>query len=148
MMAASTVPWIRMTPTSTLRWPALWWTLFGLAQAALLAASVLPIPIEPPSVEHWDKWGHLMAYLGLAALAMLVCRSPRRRGLALAWLLLLGALIEGLQGLVPWRSMEAADLLANAAGVALGGLLAFTPLRDGLIWLERWLGGGRSVSGP
>jgi VanZ family protein len=113
-----------------------WWGLSALAQIALLTASLLPLPIEPPGVPHWDKWGHLLAYGGLAALGMLVCRTGRGRWWMLGWLLLLGALIEGLQGLLPWRSMEAADLLANAAGVALGGLVALTPLRERLVWLE------------
>lgn len=125
------------SPAQMLRLNRLWWLLFLIAQLALLIASLLPLPIEPPGLPHWDKWGHLLAYVGLAALGMLVCRTRRGRWLALGWLLLLGALIEGLQGLLPWRSMEAADLLANAAGVALGGLLALTPLRDGLVWVER-----------
>ena len=116
-----------------------WWGLSALAQIALVIASTLPLPIEPPGVPHWDKWGHLLAYVGLTALGMLVCRTRRGRWLMLGWLLLLGALVEVAQGLLPWRSMEAADLLANAIGVALGGLVALTPLRDALVWLEGWL---------
>lgn len=119
--------------------PRLWWSLFALAQLALLLACLLPLPIESPGLPHWDKWGHLLAYGGLAALGILVCRTRRGRWLVLGWLLLLGVLIEGLQGLLPWRSMEAADLLANTAGVALGGAVALTPLREALLWVEVWL---------
>ena len=127
---------MKASPTPLQR-PVLWWSLFLIAQLSLVLVSMLPLPIEPPGVPHWDKWGHLSAHAGLAALAMLVLRTPGGRWLGLVWLLLLGALIEGMQGLLPWRSMEAADLLANAAGVALGSLAALTPLRDALVWIER-----------
>ena len=33
-----------------------------------------------------------------------------------------GALIEGVQAFIPWRSAEGLDLLANAVGAALGVL--------------------------
>lgn len=126
-----------------LRWPRLWLSAFALAQGILLTLSLLPLPSIRPPVEHWDKWGHVLAHLLLATLAMLVLRTPRGRWLGLGWLVLLGALIEALQGLLPWRSMEAADLLANVTGTALGGLLALTRQRDALLWLEaRWAAGG------
>lgn len=125
--------------TDPLRWPRLWRTGFVLAQGILLLLSLLPLPSVQPPVEHWDKWGHVLAHLALAAIAVLVFRTPRGRWLALGWLVLFGVLIEALQGLLPWRSMEAADLLANLAGTALGGLLALTRQRDALLWLEgRW----------
>jgi VanZ family protein len=61
------------------------------------------------------------------------------RGRRLAALVLLGwgLLIEGLQGLLPWRSIEVADVAANTLGVALGALSAFTPWRGVLVRLER-----------
>lgn len=134
-----------MSGTARLRWSRAWMWLFALAQLAVLTLSLLPLAIEPPAVQHWDKGAHMLAYALLSGFAIALFRSTRGRWQALLWLLLLGALIEGLQGLLPWRSMEAADLLANATGVTLGGLLALTPLRDGLVWVEGLLRPSRSV---
>ncbi|MCK7592908.1 VanZ family protein [Lysobacter sp. CAU 1642] len=55
-------------------------------------------------------------------------RRPRARALAVLWLLCFGALVEATQALLPWRSAEIGDLLANALGTTLGTLLAFTAL--------------------
>ncbi len=122
-----------------LRWPRLWLALLGSAQALMVLLSLLPMPIAAPPVEHWDKWAHLATHAGLALFALMIFRRGSSRCLALGWQLLLGVLVEGLQGLLPWRSMEAADLLANALGLGLGSLVGLTPLRDGLHWLERRL---------
>ena len=51
-----------------------------------------------------------------------------------------GAEFEGLQGLVPWRSADAADALANTLGAAAGAALAATRARDWLLALEARLG--------
>ena len=47
--------------------------------------------------------------------------------------------LEFLQALTPYRTFEVADMIANAAGAALGWGLAQTPLRNALDWTERLL---------
>jgi VanZ family protein len=42
--------------------------------------------------------------------------------------------------LTPYRTFEVADMIANAAGAALGWGLAQTPLRNVLEWVERAIG--------
>ena len=89
---------------------------------------------------------HGMSGLGLsvggllaAGAVLLFARraAQLRAGLGLV---LLGVALEFAQGaLTRARLADPADALANAAGVALGLLLTFTPLARGLQWLDRRL---------
>ncbi|HEX8984992.1 MAG TPA: VanZ family protein [Bryobacteraceae bacterium] len=69
-----------------------------------------------------DKLIHFAAY---TLLAFIPCFGFRwRTGIALAGLsIVLGVALEFAQRLVPGRSFEVADMLANALGVATGGAL-------------------------
>lgn len=77
-----------------------------------------------------DKAGHLATY---GVLTLWFCGVyPRRAALVVGVaLFVLGVTLEGLQALTESRTPEAADLLANAAGVLIGLVLA----RAGL---DRW----------
>jgi VanZ family protein len=101
-------------------WRALFW-------AQWLAVTVLMLVPRPPSGldTGWDKLNHLLAFAGpcLAGLAALQRPGWRQAaGLMLA-LLAWGGVLELLQGLLPPRSADAADLLADALGILLGALL-------------------------
>lgn len=110
-----------------LRRPRLWLWLWILALAAGLALCVLPLPaVAVP--RGFDKIEHALGYFVLGAYATNLFARGRALAFALLGLLAFGAMIEGIQALVPWRSAELMDWLANAVGVALGGVLAFTPL--------------------
>ncbi|MFC4728362.1 VanZ family protein [Coralloluteibacterium thermophilus] len=124
--------------------PRLWSGLWVAALAATVAVSLLPAPYLGEAPQGSDKLGHLLAYALLSAYAMALFASVRGRVLAAAGLVLLGAAIEVAQGtLVPeTRSMDAADAVANAAGVLLGALVALTPARDALVRLDRALAAG------
>ncbi len=92
---------------------------WALALALLTLAPVANLPSAPGG----DKLHHLLAFLLLGLLARL--GWPRHRYLT-AWLpglLAYGAAIELVQGLLPWRSAELADLAADGAGLLLAGAL-------------------------
>jgi VanZ family protein len=113
-----------------------WRLLARLGLVATLLVSLAPLPDLGVRVEHGDKYEHLVWYFALTLwYAQLV--APRR---ALAWralgLFALGAAIEALQGLTAWRSADWRDLVANAAGIAIGLALGLTPARDWLARLE------------
>ncbi len=75
-----------------------------------------------------DKVKHAAAF---AAFVWLGWRAGYREALHLGGgLLALGAAIEVAQFFTPWRSAEWADLLADAAGIALGLWLAPKLLRQ------------------
>ena len=110
-----------------LPWRRLWWIGWFSGLLGLLVVSLLPIPGPPPAVPNWDKLLHTLAYTLLMGWVVPLCTTARHRVPAALALLGWGLLIEALQGLLPWRSIELADAVANALGVGLGSLLAMTP---------------------
>ena len=116
-------------------WLGLWW----LAIVLVIVVSLMPPP--PMAVPRgFDKLEHLSGYGLLAAGAVLLFARRAAQLRAGLGLVLLGVALEFAQGaLTRARLADPADALANAAGVALGLLLTFTPLARGLQWLDRRL---------
>ena len=112
-------------------------TLAGRWQAATAAyavcifvASVIPVaPRFAPG--RLDKAVHLCEYLLLAWLLVQALRAGAHRAaswVAWGWATGYGMMLELVQALVPWRSAEVSDALANALGAALGvGLARIIP---------------------
>lgn len=119
----------------------MWLGLWLLAIAAVIVLSLLPPPPLPMQVpRHFDKLEHLLAYALLAAGAVLLFARRRTQGWLAAGLLALGVALEFAQSLLTQtRVADPADVAANAAGVAIGLLLSFTPLADGLQRFDRRL---------
>ncbi|MCX7893036.1 MAG: VanZ family protein [Burkholderiales bacterium] len=114
------------------------WFAAGLALvAAVVWLSLAPLPAPPG--EHTDKLEHLVTYAFL--MLWFAQLGGARRGLvAAAALVALGAGIELLQALTPYRRMDPADMVANALGVALGLLAAPPRTPNVLERLERRFG--------
>jgi VanZ family protein len=120
------------------RRPRLWLLIWIVALKFGLIVCLVPLPaIAVPS--GFDKIEHALGYFVLAAYAVMLFDRGRPLAFAIAGLLAFGAMIEGLQALVPWRSAELMDWIANAIGVGLGALLVFTPLAATLQWVDRRL---------
>jgi VanZ family protein len=97
------------------------WQLLLLVFAAISAYfAFVPVPQGLPMSLH-DKINHLAAFaaMGLAA-ALAQPASWRHTRIAAVGLLGYGAFIELVQSLLPSRTADAADLLADALGVAAG----------------------------
>ena len=82
-----------------------------------------------------DKLSHLSAYLALAIWFGGVYRPAHYPWVAGA-LLALGGAIELVQGMLKYRSMEMADMLANTVGVLAGILLSWVLLGSWCQWIE------------
>lgn len=98
-------------------WTLLWRLLLWVLLAVITWLAVSP---RPPAAADlgWDKLNHASAFLVLAFCA---CQAhARARWRSMAALLAYGVLIELLQSQVPNRSADAADVLADAVGIALG----------------------------
>ena len=120
-----------------LRLPKVWLPLGWLAVSALIYESLTPSPPELPHFVFADKLAHFMAY-GLIMLWFGFIYAPGKKYLLLgSGLILLGVVLELLQGASGYRSMEVRDASANALGVAVGWLLAHTRLSSLLLWAER-----------
>ncbi|AER54711.1 hypothetical protein DSC_00290 [Pseudoxanthomonas spadix BD-a59] len=121
------------------RWPALWFGGWVLAMVLVVTTCLLPGEDLPKVAEGMDKLEHAGAFAVLAAWAVQLFATRRALLRAAAWLVILGVLIELLQG---WftadRTPDAIDALADASGVLLGLLVALTPARDLLLrWFPR-----------
>jgi VanZ family protein len=98
-------------------WRAAGW----LGVVLTLALSLMP-PALDVSSGHSDKIVHLAGYALLTFWwAQLVTRQRWKLALAIV---LLGVIIELLQGLTPDRQPDSLDALANSGGVLLGWLTA------------------------
>ncbi len=122
----------------TLRLKILWYLLGMLALLAVALVSLMP---APPQVGVNDKLSHLLTYFVLGAWFAVIAEHRRALAIGALGLVGYGALLELLQGLGGHRYAEMADLLANAAGIALGLVGYATPLRRLLRWVDRRLAG-------
>lgn len=107
------------------------WLWRGVGRVLLLlalAAALLPAPSGIGRIEFGDKMLHAGAFAFLMLwYAQLYADGRDRRRLALG-LVAFGVGIEVLQSLVPYRSADIWDLVADGAGVVAGVLLARTRL--------------------
>jgi VanZ family protein len=110
-----------------------WWWRWLLA-ALVVTVSWLALSPAPPDAfdSGWDKLNHACAFAALMLTGIFA--SPRSRTGVLSLLtglLCFGGLIEIAQSFTPTRSAEWGDLLADAVGIAAGGLAAMLVTRWG-----------------
>lgn len=111
--------------------PRAWQALLALLVLVVSYLALTPAPLEG-SESGLDKVGHLLAFAALAFSGYLSFPASRGTRIALlCGLFAYGGLIEVLQLLVPGRSSEWGDLLADGLGVALGAGLAALLARFG-----------------
>lgn len=132
---------VRQTPLmrENLHFPRFWQSLGWLLVAAICWLSLTPHPPQPPGLLGWDKGQHCLAY---AALMLWFRQTFQRHWLWPLFLIALGIILEFLQGLSGFRSLDLFDMTANGLGVLMGlGLAHTVPLLrieylDRFIWLS------------
>jgi VanZ family protein len=108
---------------------------YGCGIALLLLVAVISlVPVSDSGGN--DKLAHVLIYLVLSSWFSLIAARP-----ALLWrvffgLIAYGMLMELLQGLTDYRSLEFADALANSVGVTIGLLFHFSPFRRLLMVID------------
>ena len=104
---------------------------FRLASIAVLIAiwvlSFLP-GNGMPDVPGNDKWHHTLAYFACMFFWGQCYLAPAKRLKLAIIFILMGALIECLQGLTDYRSFEWLDMLADTVGVILAWLFVSVQL--------------------
>lgn len=116
-------------------WRGLEWLLW-LSVATLLLVPGVPAPLD---LAYSDKLAHTAGFCLLAAYAVLLREQWSVLRNTLLALAAFGAVLEGIQVLLPWRSGDWRDLAANLGGILAGGLLALSPWSNVLVRLERRL---------
>ncbi len=108
--------------------------LWSVAVTAVIVGSLLPASalngMHYDSLAPNDKVVHFLGYamLALIPIALLELLSL---GLVLAASMIpMGICLEFLQRLVPGRSFEVGDMIANSTGVILGALIALSVRRE------------------
>lgn len=102
----------------------LWTILTGCVIIGSLAPATSPLMAAAGRLRINDKVLHFFAYLALSFLPVIGFAESRRGLLAGASMFLLGIFMEAGQHFVPGRAVEFGDVLADAAGIACGLLLA------------------------
>ncbi len=113
-------------------------TVWHVSVATICVLSLLPHIEVPGDFVDADKLWHLAAYFWLALLPFFSFADRRRAVWAALCMILLGAVLEGVQGFIPQRASSFADIVANSLGVVLGMAtggalrlrLAFAPSRS------------------
>jgi VanZ family protein len=115
----------------------MWLALWCLGIVALVVVCLLPGP-DLPTVPVNDKLEHALAFALLSASAVQLFLRGRALATVAAGLLALGVGIEFAQAVfTTTRAMELADVVADAVGIGAGMAVAWTPLRDILLHIDR-----------
>jgi VanZ family protein len=100
------------------------WLIIGVLQVAVVFwLSLAPKPPQPFQFDMADKVSHLAAYALLMWWFSVTAARNRQRIFYAAYFVLMGVVIEILQGMSGYRHFQVADMLANVAGVAAGWLM-------------------------
>lgn len=118
-----------------LKRPALWLAIAWSLVAAVVYLSLAPMPVEIQA-PGGDKYAHVAAYAALMLWFMQIYDGARARMVIALGLAALGVGLEFAQYYTGYRSFEYADMVANAAGVALGWLIAPPRMPNMLLRVE------------
>ena len=109
-----------------------WRIITGAYATVIAVAAVIPVPSKVgTAIGPIDKLLHLCEYLLLAWCTVQAARAsgfPWIKTLLVAFVFPtgFGALLEGVQSLLPYRSAEFGDVVANTLGAALGVWIGLT----------------------
>ena len=117
----------------------IWHVLGWLWVAVIFYLSLVPSPPQPVNFPSADKIEHALAYCLLMLWFCQVCLQRLSRIRLAVMLITMGIAIEFMQGATGYRTFDYADMLANAAGVMVGWLLAATGMVNIYKFIERYL---------
>lgn len=120
-----------------LRFPWAWRLAGWVLILAVVAGSLMPGD-SVPSVGSNDKLLHAASYFLLMVWFAGLYRRSRHLWIA-AGLVVLGAILDGLQALTSTRYFEVHDIAANASGVLVALVLSYWVLEGWCQRMERWL---------
>jgi VanZ family protein len=114
------------------------WLVIGWIQIAIVIwLSLTPAPPELPGFHGMDKLLHFFAYLFLMFWFGLCYTHGWKLRFIGTGLIILGILLELIQGEVGYRMFSYYDMMANCLGVFSGWFISFTSLSMTLVYLEK-----------
>ncbi len=119
----------------------IWLILGWLWVAVIFYVSLVPSPPQPVSFPNADKIEHTLAYCLLMLWFCQVCLQRLSRIRLAVMLIAMGIAIEFMQRETGYRTFDYADMLANAAGVMVGWLLAAAGMVNVYKHIERYFSG-------
>ncbi len=115
------------------------WLTIGYALVMLvvfLSLTSSPVDIDT-GFPYEDKIFHAFAYFTLMAWFAQIYHDKFQRNMIAVVFILMGMMLEYLQGFDPNRYFEFADIAANSVGIALGFSLALTSAKNILLRVEK-----------
>jgi VanZ family protein len=145
MNASNSLRMARRDEPPELRLSRLWWAI-GWAMVLYILVSCLEPPRYVPNLHLWDKAEHALAFFGLSAWFGGLTRRSRYPIIAVAMLLMGGAIeiAQGTMGL--GRDMDVLDFVADAVGIAMATALLYLGLGAWTRWIERLIWRSRDRS--
>ena len=117
----------------------LWLLLGWLYVLLLLYGSLIRVPDINTYLDHTDKLIHFLLYFILAGWFIQLYSRHSQRMVILGGAIVLGIVIEFLQGLTGYRSFDLLDALANSIGAISAFLLANTSMALLLKRFDKWV---------
>jgi VanZ family protein len=119
-----------------LRFIRLWLAIGFLLVGVVCFLTLTPSPPDMGDFPESDKIGHFIAYSFLMLwFGFIYLRGRRYMRVGLAFIVM-GIVLELIQGVLDYRSFSTLDMGANACGVMIGWLLARTRLANALLYVE------------
>lgn len=128
-----------MTVSTRMHYRRLWMSLGFLYIAFILLGSLLRVPEVNLHFSYSDKMIHFLLYFILAGWFIQLYHKLTSRLLVILGAMLLGLLIENLQGMTAYRSFDYADELANSMGAITAFLFANTAFATVLKRIDKWI---------
>ena len=128
----------KMPVEAALRHKNIWRSIAWLIILAIIVLSLMPNPDRLTPFSASDKFLHALAY-GVSMLWFGLCFNRNKLFFIGGGLVLLGIVLEFMQGQTGYRTMSLLDIIANCVGVSAGLLLSFSPLSRSLQYIEQRL---------
>lgn len=112
------------------------WLLLGFAMITFVVYETLTSSPIGSGITLSDKALHVIGYFGMMGWFVQIIHNTRQRMLLAAGFVVMGVVLEFLQGWGGIRHYEVADMLANAAGVLLAWVFGFTRFSQLLLVIE------------
>ena len=125
-------------PERRLRHISVWRSIGYLITLSIVVLSLIPDPERITPFSFSDKFLHVLAY----AFSMFwfgLCFKRDKLLIIGAGLIILGIVLEVIQGKPGYRTMSLYDIIANCLGVFIGLILSFSPVSRSLQYIEKLL---------